>query len=107
MYISSTAQPKNSKIRHRSNLIFTAKNMVYRTSDHKRKHFHMFLKNKNKEMETRLFIPDLQDVFATCWFCTKVNFIALVNPPWEETYSEPSQTSKMELSACADNGVRS
>ena len=67
----------------------------------------MFLKNKNKEMETRLFIPDLQDVFATCWFCTKVNFIALVNPPWEETYSEPSQTSKMELSACADNGVRS
>ena len=56
-------------------------------------------------METRLPMPALQEIFATCWFCIKVNFISSVNPLCEETYSEPSQTSKMELSACIDKGV--
>ena len=79
--------------------------MVYNTSDHKRKHFHIFLQNKNKEMETRLPMPALQEIFATCWFCIKVIFISLVNPPYEEAYSEPSQASRMELSAYIDNGV--
>ena len=79
--------------------------MVYSTSDHKRKHFHIFLQNKNKEMETRLLMPALQEIFAICWFCLKVNFISLVNSPCEEAYSEPSQTSTVELSACIDNGV--
>ena len=80
-------------------LVFTAKNMVYSTSDHKRKHFHIFLQKKNKEMESRLSMPALQGIF-TCWFCTKVNFISLVNPPCEEAYSEPSQIPRMELSGC-------
>ena len=47
------SQPKSSKIRYRNNLVFSAKNMVYSTSDHKRKHFQIFLQNKNKKMETR------------------------------------------------------
>ena len=81
--------------------------MVYSTSEHKRKHFHTFLQNKNKEMETRLPMSALQKIFATCWFCIKLNFISLVNPPCEEAYSEPSQTSGMELSACIDNGMSS
>ena len=55
--------------------------MVYSTSDHNRKHFRIFLQNKNKEMETRMPRAALQEIFATCWFCIKVNFISLVNPP--------------------------
>ena len=81
--------------------------MVYSTSDHKRKHFHTFLQNKNKEMETRLPISALKKIFTTCWFCIKLNFISLVNPSCEKAYSEPSQTSGMDLSACIDNGMRS
>ena len=76
--------------------------MVYSTSGHKSKDF---LQNINKEIETRLPMPALQEIFATCWFCIKVIFISLVNPPYEEAYSEPSQTSRMELSAYIDNGV--
>ena len=98
------SQPKNSKMLHRNNLILSAKNMICSTSDHKRKHFRIFLQNKNKEMETRLPMSALQEIFATWWFCIKVNFISLVNLPCEETYSEPIQTSRMELSACIDNG---
>ena len=81
--------------------------MVYSTSDRKRKHFHMFLQNKNKEMETRLPILALQNIFALCWFYVKLNFISLLNPPREEAFSEPRQTSAMELSACIDNGISS
>ena len=62
------SQPKNSKMRYRNNLVFSAKNMVYSTSDHKRKHFRIFFQNKNKEMETRLPVPALQEIYATCWF---------------------------------------
>ena len=58
-------------------------------------------------METRLPMSALQNIVATCWFCIKLNFISLVNPPCEEAYSEPSQTSGMELSACIDNGMSS
>ena len=58
-------------------------------------------------METRLPMLVLQKIFATCWFCIKLNFISLVNPPCEEAYSEPSQTSWLELSACIDNGMSS
>ena len=65
--------------------------MVYSTSDHKRKHFHTFLQNKNKEMETRLPMSALQKIFATCWFCIKLNFISLVNPPCEKAYSEEAR----------------
>ena len=50
MYMSSQSQPTNSNIRYRNNLVFSDKNMVYSTSDHKRKHYHIFLQNKNKEM---------------------------------------------------------
>ena len=78
--------------------------MVYSTSNHKRKDFHIFLQNKNKEMETRLPMPALQKIFATSTFF-KTKFYSLVNPPCEEVYSEPSQTSRMELSAFIDNGV--
>ena len=81
--------------------------MVYSNSDHKRKHFHTFFQNKNKEMETILPMSALQKIFGACWFCIKLNFISLVNPPCEEAYSEPSQTSGMELSACNDNGMSS
>ena len=81
--------------------------MVYSTSDHKRKHFHIFLQNKNKEMETRLPMSALQKIFATYWFCIKLNFFSLVNPPCEEACLEPSQTSGMELSACIDNDMSS
>ena len=35
----------------------------------------------------------------------KVIFISLVNPPYEEAYSKPNQTSRMELFAYIDNGV--
>ena len=55
-------------------------------------------------METRLPMPALQKIFATCWFCIKV-IISLVNPQCEEVYSEPSQTSRMDLSAYIDNNV--
>ena len=79
--------------------------MVYSTSNHKRKHFHIFLQNKNKEIETRLPMPALQETFATCWFCIKVTFIYLVNPPYEEAYSEPSQASSIEISSYIDNGM--
>ena len=48
----------------------------------------------------------MQEIFLACWFCIKVNFISLVNPPCEEAYSEPSQTSTMELCAYIDNGAR-
>ena len=65
----------------------------------------MFLENKSKEMETRLSMSALQEIFAICWFCIKVNFISLVNPPCEKTYSERNQTSMVELSACIDNGM--
>ena len=41
-----------------------------------------------------------QMIFITCWFCIKLNFISLVNPLCEHAYSEPSQTSGTELSAC-------
>ena len=58
-------------------------------------------------METRLPMPALQKIFATCWFCIKLNFISLDNPPCEEAYSEPSQTSWLELSARIDNGMSS
>ena len=58
-------------------------------------------------METRLPMSALQKIFATCWFCIKLNFISLVNPPYEEAYSEPSQTSGMELSACIDSDMSS
>ena len=51
-------------------------------------------------METRLPMPGLQEIFATCWFCIIVVFISLVNPPYEEAFSEPSQTSRMELCLC-------
>ena len=81
--------------------------MVYSTSDHKRRHFLIFLQSKNKEMETRLPMPVLQKIFATCWFCVKLNFIFLVNPPCEEAYSEPTQTCRMELSARIDNAMSS
>ena len=47
----------------------------------------------------------LQKIFATCWFSIKLN--SLVNPQCEEAYSEPSQISCLELSACIDNGVSS
>ena len=30
-------------------------------------------------METRLAMPALQEIFATCWFCIKVNFIQLIH----------------------------
>ena len=50
-------------------------------------------------------MPALQEIFATCWFCIKVIFISLVNPPYEEAYSKPNQTSRMELFAYIDNGV--
>ena len=79
--------------------------MLYSTSDHKGKHLHVFLQNKKKEMETRLPMSALQKIFETCWFCIKVIFISLVNPPYEEAYSEPSQTTRVELSAYIDNGV--
>ena len=62
-----------SKIRYRNNLVFSAKNMVYITSGHKRKHFLIFVQYKNKEMETRLPMSALQKVFVTCWFCIKLN----------------------------------
>ena len=81
--------------------------MVYSTSDHKRKHFHIFFQNKNKEMDTRFPMSVLQKIFATRWLYIKLHFISLVNPPCEEVYSEPSQTSGMELSACIDNGMSS
>ena len=58
-------------------------------------------------MEARLPMSALQKIFATCWFCIKLNFISLVNPPCEETNSEPSQASGMELSACIDNCMSS
>ena len=64
-----------------------------------------YFKLLDKEMETRLPMPALQEIFATCWFCIKVIFIYLVDPLYEEAYSEPSQTSRMQLSACIDNGV--
>ena len=79
--------------------------MVYSTSDHRRRHFHIFLENKNKEMETRLPMPALQEISTKRWFCIKLNFISLVNPPCEEAYSQPSQPSRMELYAYIDNGV--
>ena len=63
------------------------KNMVYSTSDHKRKHFHTLVQNKNKEIETRLPMSALQKV-ATCWFCIKLNFISLINPTCKEAYSD-------------------
>ena len=49
----------------------------------------------------------LQKIFAICWFCIKLSFIYSVNPPCEEAYSEPTQTSGMEVSACIDNGMSS
>ena len=66
----------------------------------------MFLQNKNKEMETRLHMPASQEIFETLWFSlkVKVNFISLFNPSCAEAYSEPSTTSRMELSAYVDNG---
>ena len=112
-------QPRNSKMRYRDNLIFSAKNMVYSTSDHNRKHFLVFLQKKNKEMETRLPMSALEKIFATCRFCIKFNFMSLVNPPCEAASSEPSQTSGMKLCvlrvncvwtlwiACIDNGMSS
>ena len=71
--------------------------MVYSTSDHK-KLLHIFVQNKNKETETKLLMPALQIMFATCWFCLKVNFLSLVNPPCSEFYSEHTQTPRMVLS---------
>ena len=88
-------------------LVFNAKNMVYSTSYHKRKHFFIFFQNKNKEMATRFPMSALQKIFATCWFCIESNFVSLVNRPCEEACSEPSQTSEMEVSACIDNGMSS
>ena len=58
-------------------------------------------------METRLTMPALQEIFATCWFCIEVIFISLVNPPYEEACSEPNHTSRMELSAYFDNDMSS
>ena len=55
-------------------------------------------KTKKKEMETRLPMPAFQKIFKTCWFCVKVIFISLINLPYKEVFSEPSQTSRMELS---------
>ena len=52
-------------------------------------------------------MPALQEIFATCWFCIIIIFISLVNPPYEEAYSELSQTSRIELSAYIDIGMRS
>ena len=94
-------------VKYGTNRIFSVKNMVYSTSDHKRKHFHIFLQNKNKKMETTFPMPALQDIFVTCWFYLKVNFISLVSRPGEEVYSEHTQTSRMELSAYIYNSVRS
>ena len=82
-------------VKYGTNRIFSVKNMVYSTSDHKRKHFHIFIQNKNKKVETTLPMPALQDIFVTCWFCLKVKFIALVSRPGEEVYSEHTQTSRM------------
>ena len=65
----------------------------------------ILLQKKNKKMETRLPMSALQEIFATCWFCLKVIFISLVNLSCEEAYSEPSQTSRMDLSAYIDNGA--
>ena len=79
--------------------------MVYGNSEHRRKHFPIFLQNKNKKMETRLPLSALQEIFATCWFCLKVIFISLVNPPCEEAYSEPNQTSKMDLPTYIGNST--
>ena len=56
-------------------------------------------------METRLPMLALQEIFAISGFCIKVSFISLVDPPYEEVYSEPSQASRIELSAYTDNGV--
>ena len=67
----------------------------------------MFLQNKNKEMETRLPMPALQEIFASCWFYLKVNFLSLVNPTGEVVCSEHTQTSRLELSAYIDNVVSS
>ena len=69
------------------------------------KTFHKFLQNKNQEMETRSSMLALQEIYATYWFCLKVTFLSIVNPPCEQAYSEPIQTSRMELSAYTDNGV--
>ena len=55
------------------------------------------------EMETKLPLSDLQEILATCCFYIKVHFISLVNPPCEEVYSERSQASRTECSACTDN----
>ena len=98
-------QPTNSKIPYKNNVVFSTKNMVYSTWDHKRKHYHTFFQNQNKKMETRLPMPALQEIFAICWFCLKINFISLVNPPNEEAYSNPSMTARTELSVYIGNGV--
>ena len=53
--------------------------MVYSTSDHKRKHFHIFFQNKNKKMETRLSISALQKIFATSWFYIKLSQVFVMD----------------------------
>ena len=53
--------------------------MVYSTSDHKRKHFHIFSQNKNKETETRLSISALQKIFATSWFYIKLSQVFVMD----------------------------
>ena len=99
------SQPKNSKIRYMNNLVFSAKNMVYSNSEHRRKHFHIFLQNKSKKMEIRLPLSALEEIFATCWFCLKVIFIFLFNPLYEEAYSESNQTSRTDLSTYIGNSA--
>ena len=54
VYEPYSLNPKNSKIRYRNNLVFNAKNMVYITSDHKRKHLYIFRQNKIKDRETNI-----------------------------------------------------
>ena len=56
-------------------------------------------------METRSPMLALQEIYATYWFCLKVTSLSIVNPPCEQAYSEPIQTSRMELSAYTDNSV--
>ena len=77
VYELYSRNPKTVKIRYRKNVVFSAKNMVYSTTHHKRKHFFIFLQSKNKEMETRLPMSALQKIFPACWFCIKLNFISI------------------------------
>ena len=78
VYELYSRSPRTVK-RYMNNPVFSAKNMVYSNSENRRKHFHMFLQNKNKKMETRLPLSALQEIFATCWFSLKYIFISLAN----------------------------